>query len=244
MAFYTDLSDVYDALFPVSDVQRALFDRILEMNEVRRVADAGCGSGAQLLHFASAGISCVGFDPDPALIAVARKKLSDFPGARVEVGSFADTARLVSPPADLVLCLGNSLVHVTQAESARFLADASSVTDAGGSLLLQILNYEVLFRREVSELPLLRAEDSRIEFRRRYVWEGTKRIRFQTALRIAQGDEPRILRNEIFLYPVYPEELWEKLSREGYDTIRFYGDFAFSEFTPESEALVCIARKS
>jgi len=244
VAFYADLSEVYDALFPVSDAQRELFDGIRGMGEIRRVADAGCGSGAQLLHFASAGISCVGFDPDPALVALARKKLAPFPDARVEVGGFADTVRLVSLAADLLLCLGNSLVHVPQEDAARFVADAASVLSPRGWILLQILNYERLFREGITELPLMRAGEGSIEFRRRYAWEGQREVRFQTLLRIAGGDGPRILRNEIPLYPIYPEELWEMLFGAGFAPIRYYGDFARSDFTPDSEALVCLARKS
>lgn len=244
MAFYTDLADAYDALFPVSDAQRDMFDRVLGMGEVRRVADAGCGSGAQLLHFASAGISCLGFDPDPDLVAIARRKLAPYACARVEIGGFSDMTRLVSPAADLLLCLGNSLVHVTQAEAARFVADASVATAPGGWLLLQILNYEIMFRREVTELPLMRSADGAIEFRRGYSWEGRNRVMFRTALRITKGDEPKTFRNEIPLYPVYPDDLREALSGEGFSPIRYYGDFAGSDFTPESEALVCLARKS
>jgi SAM-dependent methyltransferase len=244
VAFYADLCEVYDDLFPVSDAQRELFDGILGGGGIRRVADAGCGSGAQLLHFASAGVSCVGFDPDPSLVALARKKLASFPGARVEIGGFADTARLVSPPADLLLCLGNSLVHVPQEEAARFVADAASVLSPGGWILLQILNYERLFREGIKELPLMRAGEGSIEFRRRYDWEGRREVLFRTSLRIAGGDGPRILRNEIPLYPIYPDELWEMLSGSGFAPIRFYGDFQRSEFTPDSEALVCLARKS
>jgi SAM-dependent methyltransferase len=244
LAFYADLSEVYDALFPVSDAQRELFDWIRAAGNVRRVADAGCGSGAQLLHFASAGVSCAGFDPDPSLVALAREKLAPFPDARVETGGFADTVRLVSPPADLLLCLGNSLVHVPQDEAARFVADGASVLSPGGSFLLQLLNYERLFREGITELPLMTAGEGSIELRRRYVWEGRRAVRFRTSLRIAEGDEPRILRNDIPLYPIYPEELWEMLSGAGFAPIRYYGDFARSEFTPDSEALVCLARKS
>lgn len=243
MAFYADLSEVYDALFPVSDALRKLFGEIRGMGEIHRVADAGCGSGAHLLLFASAGISCVGFDPDPALVALARKKLAPFPGAHVEVAGFDDTARLVSPPADLVLCLGNSLVHVPQEEAARFIADAGSVLSHGGWILLQILNYERLFREEIMELPLMQAGEGSIEFRRRYLWEGQRKILFRTSLRIAGADGPRILRNEISLYPIYPEELWETLSGAGFAPIRYYGDFERSDFTLDSEALVCLARK-
>jgi len=243
LAFYTDLSDVYDALFPVSEAQRALFDRLLAAGRVRRVADAGCGSGAQLLSFASAGVECVGFDPDPGLVALARAKLSPFPRARVETGGFSDISRIVSPPADLVLCLGNSLVHVPQDEAARFLRDAASVTSREGEILLQILNYERLLLGNVTTLPLVSAEEGAIEFRRSYVWEGNRKVRFQTTLRISRGGEPRIVRNDIPLYPLYPDELREMLSRAGFSGIRFFGDFAGSGFTPESEALVCLAGK-
>jgi len=244
LAFYEDLSEVYDALFPVSESQRALFDRILERKKIRRVADAGCGTGAQMVHFARAGISCLGFDPDPALVALARNKLSSFPDARVEVGGFGDTVRLILPGADLLLCLGNSLVHVPRKEAARFIADAASVLVSQGGFLLQILNYERLFREGITELPLMRAGDGAIEFRRRYVWEGGQRVRFQTILRVSGSDEPRILRNEIPLYPIYPEDLWELLITEGFKPIKYYGDYGCSEFTPESEALVCLAWKT
>jgi len=243
LAFYTDLSDVYDALFPVSEAQKALFDRILSSGPVRRVADAGCGSGAQLLPFAQAGAECIGFDPDPALVALARKKLGRWPAARVEVGGFADTERLVRPPADLLLCLGNSLVHVPQEEAARFLRDACAVLSGGGRLLLQILNYDRLLLHGVTSLPLMTVADGAVEFRRGYAWEGPRKVRFRTALRVSTGGQPRIFHNDISLHPLYPDELWEMLSRAGFSDIRFTGDFAGSEFSPDSEALVSLVRK-
>src|SRR3990172_9254077 len=107
LAFYTDLSDVYDALFPVSEAQRALFDRLLATGRVHRVADAGCGSGAQLLPFASAGVECVGFDPDPALVALAKAKLAPFPRARLEIGGVSALRRVVSPPPPPPFSLGH-----------------------------------------------------------------------------------------------------------------------------------------
>ncbi len=244
MAFYTDLSEAYDDLFPMSAAQRSFFDGILSEGWVSRVADAGCGSGAQLAHFAAAGIACVGFDPDPALVGLARRKLAPFPGASVAVGGFADLVRIVDPPVDLVLCLGNSLVHVPQGEARRFIADAAAVTLPGGGILVQILNYDRHLRESVTDLPLLRAREGAVEFRRRYDWESPRAVRFRTTLRIARGDEPLIVRNEIPLYPVYPDELWEMLAAAGFSRIRYRGDFAGSDFTPQSEALVCLARKS
>jgi len=243
LAFYTDLCGVYDALFPVSEAQAALFDRILSTGAVRRVADAGCGSGAQLLRFAVAGADCIGFDPDPDLVALAKRKLASFPSSRVEVGGFSDTKRVVHPPVDLLLCLGNSLVHVPQEDAGRFLEDAAEVLAEGGRILLQILNYERLLLHDVTTLPLMMAGEGAIEFRRSYRWEGPRSVRFLTSLRISEGGQPRIHRNDIPLYPIYPDELWEMLSRAGFSDIRYSGDFSGAEFSPESEALVCLAKR-
>ena len=244
MPFYTDISLVYDDLFPVSPEQRALFDSLMDDGGARSIVDCGCGTGSQLHPFAVAGLSCLGFDPDPSLIAIARRKLATYPKTRVETGSFADLARLVPVPSDLLMCLGNSLVHVPQGEASRFFVDAAGALSRYGTLLLQILNYERLKRDMITELPMIRASEGAVEFRRKYEWEGDRRVVFRTSLRFAGTDEPRIVRNEIPLYPIYPEELWEMMTNAGFGDIRFYGNFARSEFSTGSEALVCLARKA
>jgi len=244
MAFYTDISLVYDDLFPVSPEQRGLFVSLMDDGGVRSVVDCGCGTGAQLQPFAVAGLFCFGFDPDPSLVAIARQKLAAYPKTRVETGSFADLPGLLPFPPELLMCLGNSLVHVPQDEASRFFTDAAGALSPSGTLLLQILNYERLRREGVTELPMILASEGTIEFRRKYEWEGDRRVLFQTSLRFAGADEPRIARNETPLYPVYPEELWEMLESAGFGEIRFYGNFARSEFSPGSEALVCLARKA
>jgi glycine/sarcosine N-methyltransferase len=244
VTFYTDISDVYDDLFPVSPEQRALLDSLAGSGTVRSVTDCGCGTGAQLLPFAAAGMACLGFDPDPSLIAIARRKLAAYPRTRAEIGVFADLLSLATSPSDLLMCLGNSLVHVPQVEAARFLSDAAKALNPAGTVLLQILNYEALRKAGVTDLPLIRASEGGVEFRRRYEWEGDRKVRFQTTLRLPTADGPRILRNEIPLYPVYPDEFWEMLSRAGFGEIRFHGNFARTDFSPASEALVCLARKT
>ncbi|HSE14899.1 MAG TPA: class I SAM-dependent methyltransferase, partial [Candidatus Deferrimicrobium sp.] len=136
MAFYSDISQAYDDLFPVSPEQRALFDSLMDDGGVRAVVDCGCGTGSQLQPFAVAGLSCLGFDPDPSLVAIARRKLAAYPKTRIETGSFADLTRLATSPSDLLMCLGNSLVHVPQDEESRFLMDAAGALSRPGALLL------------------------------------------------------------------------------------------------------------
>lgn len=242
MAFYTDLCDVYDALFPVSDAQRSLFDDLIREFAVRRVVDAGCGSGAQLLHFARSGIACTGFDADPALAAAARLKLAPYPHARAEVGGFAEVGRFVRETPDLILCLGNSLVHVPREEARRFVADAGALLRSGGGFLVQMLNYDRLLRGNVTELPAMRAEGGAAEFRRRYSWEGAWTVRFRTELILSADGGDRVIRNDIPLFPIYRDELREMLAEAGFTGIDYFGDFARTPWSPESEALVCLAR--
>jgi glycine/sarcosine N-methyltransferase len=244
VAFYSDISLVYDELFPVSAAQRSMLESLREDGGVRSVVDCGCGTGAQLLPFAGNGVACLGFDPDPALIAIARRKLAPFPKARVEEGAFADLRRLAETPFDLLVCFGNSIVHVPQAEAATFLSEAAAVLSPGGGLALQLLNYERLFRGGVAELPLIRSDEGDAELRRSYEWESRRKVAFRTALRLATADGPKIVRNEIPLHPIFPEELWEMTANAGFREIRFYGDFARSAFSEESEALVCLAKKA
>jgi glycine/sarcosine N-methyltransferase len=244
LAFYTDISPVYDELFPVSPALRSLLESLREDGGMRSVVDCGCGTGAQLLPFAGKGLVCLGFDPDPSLVAVARRKLAPFPKARIEEGAFADLPRLAEIPSDLLLCLGNSIVHVPQVEAGKFLSDAAAALTPGGVLLVQLLNYERLFQDGVEELPLLRSEDGAVEFRRRYDWESRRKVAFHTALRLATAEGPRIVRNEIPLFPLFPEELWELAANAGFRDIRFYGDFSRTAFSEESEAVVCLAKKA
>lgn len=244
MTFYSDISDRYDDLFPVSPEQRGLLDSLAGGGSVRSATDCGCGTGAQLLPFAAAGTACLGIEPDPSLVAIARRKLAGYPKARVEIGGFADLLRLARDRSDLLMCLGNSLVHVPQDEAARFLGDAAKTLNPGGTLLLQILNYELLRKSGATDLPLIRTAEQGVEFRRRYGWESDRKVRFQTTLRVPTADGPRIVRNEIPLYPVYPDELWDMLEKAGFGEIRFHGNFARTDFSPASEALVCLARKT
>jgi glycine/sarcosine N-methyltransferase len=244
VAFYTDISEVYDDLFPVSAQQRALLESLRKEGAVRSVMDCGCGTGAQLELFAGNDVACAGFDPDPSLVEIARRRLSRFGNARIDRGGFADLPRFATVPCDLLLCLGNSIVHVPQSEAARFLSAAGAALAPGGAFLLQILNYERLFREGVTELPLLRSEDGGAELRRRYEWRGRDEVGFHTALRLATAEGPLIARNDIPLYPLYPEQLWEMVATAGFGELRFYGDFAKTPFSDDAEAVVCLAKKA
>jgi SAM-dependent methyltransferase len=242
LSFYEQLSAAYDALFPVSAAQRALLRSFAEANPGLGVVDAGCGSGAQLLPIAELGGRCTGFDPDEAMAGLARRKLAPFGNVRIETGGFGDLPGFVPPGSvDLVLCLGNSLVHVPRDEAARFLSDAAVALAPGGQLLLQILNYDRFTPEGETALPPLKAADGSASLSRRYRWVDPRTLRFLTGLSLSSG--AGVVENEIPLYPIRPAELREMLAKSGFPDAAFHADYALSAFHEESEALVCLARK-
>ena len=244
MGFYADISAVYDDLFPVSVAQLSLLNNLCEETGARSVLDCGCGTGAQLLPFAVFGLECLGFDPDPSLVAIAREKLAVWPNTKIEEGHFADLPRLAGGVHDILLCLGNSLVHVPPELAGRFLADSARVLSSQGCMLLQILNYERLLRDGVEELPMIRTSDGSVELRRYYTWEDRRKVLFRAILKIFAVEGVRVACNEVPLYPIYLEELYEMIKAAGFKDIRFFGDFSRSVFSADSEAVVCIARRT
>lgn len=67
-----------------------------------RAIDAGCGTGKATVMLAERGVTGVGVEPDSTMAAVARKKLEDFPGWRVEVSDFEDWQPKTDEKFDLI----------------------------------------------------------------------------------------------------------------------------------------------
>jgi len=152
MAFYTDISLVYDDLFPVSPEQRALFVSLMDDGGARSVVDCGCGTGSQTSSRSPSRVFPVsGSIPTRSLVAIARRKLAAYPKTRVETGSFADLPGLVPFSSDLLMCLGNSLVHVPQDEASRFFADRRGALSRSARAAPDP-DYERLLREGVTEL--------------------------------------------------------------------------------------------
>jgi SAM-dependent methyltransferase len=70
-----------------------------------RVVDVGCGTGKATRLLAARGMVGVGVEPHPAMAAVARRQLAEWPGWRVDDSGFEDwEPRPGDTPVDLVTC--------------------------------------------------------------------------------------------------------------------------------------------
>lgn len=133
---------------------------------VRRVLDAGCGSGMHAIMWAKWGLDVVGADPDPSMLAQAEVNLAAARGEVEAAGgsvvfvsaAFGGLAQLGLQPFDSVTCTGNALPHVKGLSGLReALADFAAVLRPGGLLVLHLLNHDRLIASGIRSMaPVVR----------------------------------------------------------------------------------------
>lgn len=239
MTFYKDLSLYYDEIFAVTPAEMGFIRAKLVGR--KRILDLGCGTGNKTELLAEPERLIVGLDLDPAMIELARQHHSG-PGLEYRVGDLTGFGRDFPPASfEALLCLGNTLPHLTEPGLlGQFMDQAAATLAPGGDLIIQILNYDHILDDRVRELPLIETEAA--VFRRHYDWSGPgdpAEIRFRTRLEIKGG---AAYDNDIPLRPIRRAEL-ENLLANGFERPEFFGGYDGRPLAPDSLPLISLARR-
>ena len=134
--------------------------KVLASAPSQRVLDLGCGTGEHARFLATKGFSVVGIDASDSMLAKAREGGTP---ASVEfvAGDISDVATLTSGSFGAAVCVGNTLPHLRDAAAlTRLLAGLRARLLPGGPVLIQVLNYEKIFKQGQRFLPLNFKEDN------------------------------------------------------------------------------------
>jgi SAM-dependent methyltransferase len=235
MTFYEELSRCYDEIFPADAAGLAFLNEALAGKT--RLLDLGCGTGNKTKWLAAPGRQILGLDLDENMIARARLN-NGGPGINYRAGDLAAFGReLPAESFDGLVCLGNTLVHLTEpGDLERFFKDASKVLTPGGLLVIQILHYDHIIGSGLNELPLI--DTGRIVFRRRYQPSGPV-LRFQTRLEIKGGPA---FDNDIPLKPIRRAELTALLAG-AFEDLSLYGGYDGRPLAASDLVLLSLARR-
>lgn len=235
MGFYASIAPWYDEIFPVDpDTVDFLAARAPRGGSA---LDLACGTGGYALELARRGLAVEGIDLDDAMVGKAREAAGEGGPRFRALDMRAAPETFAGRGFDLVYCIGNSLVHLSdRREIAALLAGIRPLLRARGALVLQILNYDRILDRDVRELP--RIDTPGLSFRRNYVRDG-EALRFATELVPAGGEA---IRNEVRLLPLRAGELSAALRASGYGEAEWYGDLDGSPLCPEAPCTVAVAR--
>ena len=111
---------------------------------------------------------------------------------------------------------------------------------SGGTFLLQNLNYDYIYEKKISELPLI--ETDNIRFIRSYQFtQNSPVIRFQTQLILKKSNESIV--NGTSLYALQSETLISLLHQAGFTEVELFSNFMGAPFGGEHIPLVAKARK-
>jgi tellurite methyltransferase len=125
------------------DIDIYLFDQILRgrFDRRRRVLDAGCGDGRNLVYLLRRGFHCFGIDRDPAAVAHVRALASDLapalPSGNFQAGEL-DALPWADDSMDAVIC--SAVLHFASDEAhfARMVLEAWRVLAAEGLLFARL----------------------------------------------------------------------------------------------------------
>lgn len=227
-------------------------NRLGDVGKPLRVLDAACGTGMHVIALAERGFQADGADLSEKMVekakinAAAASVTSQFKvaGFGALQRNFADALSY-----DAVLCLGNSLPHLTNLRDLQgALNDFSACLRPGGMLLVQNRNFDAVMAQQERwmEPQAHKEENGEWLFVRFYDFASDGLIDFNilTLFRLHEGAwQQRVTQTR--LYPLKKEELVEALGKAGFTELEFFGGMNGQPFDPAlSGNLIVLCRKS
>jgi len=166
--FYADLAPDYEWLFPAETVGRAgrfgatspgsqaLLEAVVKtLGPGSPVLDCACGIGADAMALARSGLVVTASDGSRAMVAETRRRSERYGIAMtVSRSKWQDLPNRVPGPFELVLCLGNSIVHTeTRTNRVAALAGMRKVLSPAGTLVVDSRNWELLYESRPRIVP-------------------------------------------------------------------------------------------
>lgn len=170
---YEHFVDQYNSIFPFDDKLKTSLRPFIKHGGL--AVDLGCGTG-RLVHLLNElGMHAIGVDLDSKMIEKARKDYVSHTFYHANMVDYLESNEVY----DLILCLGNTLVHLNPDQIKLFFKRIKQRLAPSGYFIIQILNYDKILKNKPEQLKTIHFENG--IFTRHYTYlENT--ITFQTKL--------------------------------------------------------------
>jgi glycine/sarcosine N-methyltransferase len=214
------------------------------------VLDAACGTGMHVVELSQRGYKAYGADSSKPMILKAIENAVNFDvHAEFKTIGFGELKQAFkrngdSPNFDAILCLGNSIPHITDPqELENALADMRASLNQEGFLLIQNRNFDavVFTHQRWMEPQSYRGKDGEWIFLRFYDFKPNGKINFNI-LTLHRSENPGWEQNvqSIELYPWQSTTLLESLKQAGFKHFTCFGDMEGNPFQPENSGNLII----
>jgi len=238
--FYDDLAADYDAMTQFAsrlEKQATVMGNLLARLPSRSVVDMGCGTGVHAVALAKRGCAVTGVDVSAEMLARARAHAERHDAAvRFVHGDFLSP---LETQADLLLCLGNSLPHLSSREAlTEVFSHWRTLLHPEGHMVVQILNYaRILEQRE--RIVNIRREQERTIIRFYDFLDDA--LQFNILTVTENTGKPEHDLRSTRLMPFTATELMSGAEKAGWSNIRIHGDLEFNAYDDSNTDCVLVA---
>jgi SAM-dependent methyltransferase len=227
--FYATLADYYEALFPAAPETAHFLVRQLRRTD-GTILDVGCGTGGHVRQMLDQGGDAWGTDLSSRMIEIARE-LDPEHEERYSVDSMLNAHCHAAAPVDLLVCIGNSLSHLSDRTAVRsFIGTVRDAVTPGGRAVIQIVEMESIRKGASRELPTLHAfvseQQSAVLLRRTYHRESDDRMLFDAVLEHQTESGPVEAHVQQKLLVLSPTVLADQLRSAGFQSVRILAGYS------------------
>lgn len=247
--FYSIMADYYDEIFVPHGPKFDFIKKYIEKNE-KNILDMGCATGAVPIFLGQNKKRVTGIDLDSKMIDLAQKKSSetDYSNGKPPFFKISDMTKfdMKSQP-DVVLILGNTLVHLQSKQAIETFLLESAKNLNYKKIIIQIVNYDRIVSKNIQELPLIKSNS--LTFERSYIYnvddikmqDSKEKIGFCTKITLHNSKE--VFHGSTWLIPLKKDELQTMLVNAGFNKIQIYGSYREDEWCLDSFHTIMVANR-
>ena len=235
MDFYRALSEYYDELFPLKEPQKLFLHDYLKQEALTSVLDIGCGTGTFALEISRKDVRVLGVDLSEEMVEISKEKARERGSGATFAKADMRDLREIQGEFDGVLCLGNTLAHVSgEAELNQVLAQ---FREKGTRLLLQTVNYDRILADHVQELPVIKT--AQLTFYRYYTYREDGKLDF--SMKIEFPETNQVVSGVNILFPITSDLLKKAMQETGWKISGWWGSYDKAPWTESSPATIVAA---
>ncbi len=242
-SFYNSASIYYDKMI---DFDAALHKRkILLSNfindEIKTIADVGCGTGVDSISLSQLGLNVTAFEPSIEMINNAKVN-SEKHKCKIDFFNFGanEIPKTFYNKFNLVVSLGNTLANIPFTKIEKSVAKLFKLLKNDGKVLIQILNYEKILREKERIVNITKKDD---EYFIRFYDFGKKDLMFNILkFNSDQTSQKELISTKIF--PYTSKEFKKVFKEAGFKKIELFGGLDKKPFDAKTSSdLILFAHK-
>jgi ubiquinone/menaquinone biosynthesis C-methylase UbiE len=242
MKFYSELSKVYDVVFPLDRDTVKFLSQDLKSGD--NVLDLACGTGEYSIALSKLGYSVVGVDLNGEMIKAAQEKAKNLNVNFIE-NDMTKLNDFQNRKFNLIFCIGNSIVHLNSKNKIEeFIKEIYNSLDVNGVMVIQTINFDRIIKYNIDSLPPIDRPEVGVNFIRKYNYNKAEGILdFSTEFVIKDGSGENKYINSVPLIMLMKDDIIPMVKAAGFKNVEFYGGFNKKEYSEESYAMVVKAIK-